>query len=113
MKKCPKCNKVFDVKDAKYCPYDRTLLVECDKQCPECGRIYDDEYNFCLIDGTPLAYMKVIKTFIGHTDEVLTVDFSPDGKMIISGSKDNTIKLWNIVTAKEIRTKKSQHHNIF
>ncbi|WP_143437435.1 WD40 repeat domain-containing protein, partial [Hydrocoleum sp. CS-953] len=33
-------------------------------------------------------------TLIGHTDEIYTVSFSPDGNSIASGSKDRTIKLW-------------------
>ncbi|HEY9902537.1 MAG TPA: hypothetical protein V6D43_08925 [Candidatus Sericytochromatia bacterium] len=31
----------------------------------------------------------------GHTDWVSSVSFSPDGKVIASASKDNSIKLWN------------------
>jgi WD40 repeat protein len=38
-----------------------------------------------------------IKTFTGHTDWVLLVKFSPDGKYIVSCSADKTIKLWNAV----------------
>ncbi|MFM7712492.1 MAG: WD40 repeat domain-containing protein, partial [Microcystis sp.] len=30
----------------------------------------------------------------GHLSSVLGVDFSPDGQMLVSGSGDNTIKLW-------------------
>ena len=33
-------------------------------------------------------------TFKGHKDIVLGVDFSPDGRHIISASADNTLKLW-------------------
>jgi WD40 repeat protein len=35
---------------------------------------------------------------------VLSVSFSPDGKTLASGSFDNSIKLWDITTGKEIRT---------
>ena len=34
-------------------------------------------------------------TLIGHVDTVLTVAFSTDGKTIASGSRDNTVVLWN------------------
>ncbi|MFM6375544.1 MAG: WD40 repeat domain-containing protein, partial [Microcystis panniformis] len=32
------------------------------------------------------------------------VNFSPDGKTLVSGSYDNTIRLWNVETGQEIRT---------
>ncbi|PZO40016.1 MAG: hypothetical protein DCF19_12555 [Pseudanabaena frigida] len=32
----------------------------------------------------------------GHIDRVRSVTFSPDGNTIVSGSEDNTIKLWNL-----------------
>ncbi len=41
---------------------------------------------------------------MGHTMFVSSVCFSPDGKYALSGSWDNTLKLWNISTGKEIRT---------
>ncbi|MCA2938734.1 MAG: WD40 repeat domain-containing protein, partial [Microcystis sp. M113S1] len=37
---------------------------------------------------------------------VSSVNFSPDGKTLVSGSDDNTIKLWNVETGQEIRTLK-------
>ena len=33
-------------------------------------------------------------TFLGHTDIVLGVDFSPNGEQLISAAADNTLKLW-------------------
>ncbi len=40
----------------------------------------------------------------GHTADITSIVFSPDGKYAASGSEDNTIVLWDLGTAKEIRT---------
>jgi WD40 repeat protein len=37
-----------------------------------------------------------LQTFVGHTAEVLSANFSPDGKQIISASIDNNLKLWDL-----------------
>jgi WD40 repeat protein len=38
----------------------------------------------------------------GHTDPVRSVAFSPDGKRIVSGSDDRTLRLWNANTGQPI-----------
>ena len=35
------------------------------------------------------------RTFFGHSGSVLTVDWSPDGTKVASGSSDDTVKIWN------------------
>jgi len=45
-------------------------------------------------------------TLEGHTEAVTSVSFSPDGKKIVSGSWDNTLKIWNANTGQEIITLK-------
>jgi WD40 repeat protein len=39
----------------------------------------------------------------GHASYVKTVSYSPDGKYIISGSNDNSIKIWDSDTGREIK----------
>ncbi|MBP5973083.1 hypothetical protein HW132_10135 [Brasilonema sp. CT11] len=39
-----------------------------------------------------------------HTDKVLSVSFSPDGKTLASASADHTIKLWDVATGKQKTT---------
>ena len=41
-------------------------------------------------------------TLTGHSDWVRSVAYSPDGKHIVSGSLDNTVKVWDSQTGKEV-----------
>jgi len=41
---------------------------------------------------------------VGHTDKVWSVAYSPDGRYVLSGSSDDTLKLWNVSSGAEIRT---------
>jgi len=40
----------------------------------------------------------------GHSNEVLSFAFSPDGKTLATGSVDRTMKLWDMATGTELRT---------
>ena len=42
-----------------------------------------------------------IKTLNGHTKEVSSVAYSPDGKYVVSGSSDGAVRIWDIVSGKE------------
>ena len=44
-----------------------------------------------------------IQVLTGHTNWVSSVAFSPDGKLLASGSYDNTIRLWNVETGEPIQ----------
>lgn len=46
-----------------------------------------------------------IMVFVGHTDSVLAVAFSPNSKLLVSGSSDETVSLWNADTGELIRTR--------
>jgi uncharacterized protein with WD repeat len=46
----------------------------------------------------------LVRTLTGHTDEVWSVSFSPDGSLLASGSEDKTIKLWRVADGLEVRT---------
>ncbi len=46
----------------------------------------------------------LIRTLTGHGDSVSAVAISPDGQRVVSGSLDNTLKVWNLATGEEERT---------
>jgi WD40 repeat protein len=49
---------------------------------------------------------KVIRELKGHKALVAGVAFSPDGKRVVSGSWDGTVKVWEADTGKEVLTLK-------
>ncbi|PSN16635.1 hypothetical protein C7271_20120 [filamentous cyanobacterium CCP5] len=52
------------------------------------GRILVCQLYF---QGNPIG-----EPFLGHTDIVWSVSFSPDGQKILSGSQDNTLRVWDV-----------------
>ena len=47
-----------------------------------------------------------VKTLKGHTEVVNSVAFSPDGKWLVSGSEDATLKMWDISQWQNIEARK-------
>jgi len=40
---------------------------------------------------------------IGHSGEISAVAFAPDGRRIVTGGRDHTLKLWDIASGREVR----------
>ena len=47
-----------------------------------------------------------IMTLSGHIDEITDSSFSPDGRSIVTASKDGTVKIWDAKTGQERLTLK-------
>ena len=45
---------------------------------------------------------KLLHTLYGHSSQVVSVAFSPDGKYLASGSEDGVAKLWDATTGQEL-----------
>jgi len=43
-------------------------------------------------------------TFVGHEQDIYSLDFARDGKHIASGSGDGTVRVWNIEIAQKVLT---------
>ena len=46
-----------------------------------------------------------VKDLTGHRDQVNSVAFSPDGTLLVSGSEDSTIKIWDVSQWQNIETR--------
>jgi len=58
--------------------------------------------------GDPIIHLlntntaQIVRTFSGHTDEVPDMAFSPNGRHLLSGSIDKTVRKWDVETGKEL-----------
>jgi len=61
---------------------------------------------------TPCLVHEQECTLRGHSEGVLSVAYSPDGKHIVSGSEDCTVKVWDSQTGKEVNVLVCHHLSI-
>src|ERR1051325_2861659 len=56
---------------------------------------------FVTINAQPA---ELTATLRGHTKKILAIEFSHDGQIVATGSKDGTVRLWNAVTGESLAT---------
>lgn len=67
----------------------------------------DSEFVSCSNEDSVLTLVSVksgqeVSNFAGHQDTVISATFSADGKYLATTSRDHTMILWDVVTAKQI-----------
>lgn len=63
---------------------------------PDGSAVPTPEDSQAKVDKSPAQTGQETFIFQGHSRPVLSVSFSPDGKRIVSGSFDRTVKVWDI-----------------
>jgi WD40 repeat protein len=46
---------------------------------------------------------RLIRSFVGHSDDVTSVAFSPDGHLLLTASRDHDARIWDVATGRTLR----------
>jgi WD40 repeat protein len=57
-----------------------------------------------LMSETDQPIAPLLRTLRGHSDDICSVVFSPNGRTLVSGSQDKTIKLWDAASGCQLRS---------
>lgn len=60
--------------------------------------------GLCLASAQAAEEVSEVFVPLGHAGGVRAVAFSPDGQWALSGSEDQTLRLWEVATGREVRT---------
>jgi len=79
--------------------HDGTMIVMGD-----CAEI-DEDTDTC-VTGEVVIYEvesgEILQNLSGHTDDVISVAFSPDDSLLLSGSDDQTARVWDVESGEEL-----------
>jgi WD40 repeat protein len=59
-----------------------------------------------------VAARNYTRTLPGHSNEVMALAFSPDGKTLVSGGRDDFIRWWDVASGKEIAVRKEHGNDV-
>ncbi|KAF9222777.1 WD40 repeat-like protein [Gyrodon lividus] len=72
------------------------------------SRLYDSARNaYWRVRGLPVPSM-----LRGHTGTISSVEFLADGKQVISGSEDGSVRVWRVKDGREVETVMKEGHPV-
>jgi WD domain, G-beta repeat len=83
-------------------PDGRTLAACTGSWFMQGSRIKGEDYGQHIVQLWDIPTGRPLLSIKGHTDNVRSVVFSPDGHSLLSGGEDKTIRLWETATGQEL-----------
>ncbi|KAJ3056997.1 hypothetical protein HK102_011112, partial [Quaeritorhiza haematococci] len=65
-----------------------------------------------LCTHAPTRSLRVVRTLEGHERTITAVAFSPDGRRVVSGSWDDTVRVWDTQTGSVVRILEGHRHAV-
>ncbi|ODQ48963.1 hypothetical protein PICMEDRAFT_14474 [Pichia membranifaciens NRRL Y-2026] len=88
----------YDFSQSKYLgklTFDAPITSLCYNRSSDLFAIALDDLSIVIIDAVS---QKSVRQLIGHTNRITSMDFSNDGRWLVSSSLDSTIRTWDLPT---------------
>src|ERR1700721_2210858 len=74
---------------------------------------HEGNHSIKVLQGVEYNWPLCLSTLECHSSTVYSVVFSPDGLRLASGSRDNTVRLWDVMSGTNTATLQGHSSNVF
>ncbi len=111
----PDGNELIVAPDLELCRFDtctgnslpslnHVMMANWPKYSPDSNKIITADWEGCSAYVWDRSTGKLLFTLTGHQKHITSIDFSHDGKQIVTASRDHTARTWNADTGECIKT---------